>query len=102
MSGVATANAAQNSPPQQQAAKTSSSSRSKRDKDDTANPDVNLPSIGNYVFIKTCGEGNFAKVKLAKHKITGTEVRVVFWSFYIIFHHFICLSFIMMSIFSLK
>ncbi|KAJ3095045.1 Serine/threonine-protein kinase par-1 [Phlyctochytrium planicorne] len=52
------------------------SSRSKRDKDDTNNPDIALPSIGNYVFQKTVGEGNFAKVKLAKHKLTGAEVAV--------------------------
>lgn len=54
--------------------KTSSSRR--KDKDDTNNPDVHLPSIGNYIFQKTVGEGNFAKVKLAKHKITGAEVAV--------------------------
>ncbi|KAJ3087093.1 Serine/threonine-protein kinase par-1 [Quaeritorhiza haematococci] len=53
-----------------------SSSRSRRDKDDTNNPDINLPSIGNYVFQKTLGEGNFAKVKLAKHKMTGAEVAI--------------------------
>ncbi|KAI9351791.1 serine/threonine-protein kinase MARK2 [Zopfochytrium polystomum] len=53
-----------------------SSSRSRRDKDDTNNPDVLLPGIGNYVFQKTVGEGNFAKVKLAKHKLTGDEVAI--------------------------
>lgn len=53
-----------------------SSSRSRRDKDDTTNPDVALSSIGNYAFQKTVGEGNFAKVKLAKHKLTGAEVAV--------------------------
>jgi MAP/microtubule affinity-regulating kinase len=46
----------------------------RRDKDDTSNPDVHLPGIGNYFFQKTVGEGNFAKVKLATHKITGAEV----------------------------
>eukprot|EP00158_Paraphelidium_tribonemae_P005171 Partr_v1_DN27202_c0_g2_i1_m38488 putative Map microtubule affinity-regulating kinase len=40
------------------------------------NPDAALTSIGNYVFSKTLGEGNFAKVKLAKHKLTGQEVAV--------------------------
>jgi len=55
------------------------SSRSKKDKDDTNNPDVNLPGIGNYLFQKTVGEGNFAKVKLAKHKLTGVEVRILFF-----------------------
>ncbi|KAJ3358794.1 MAP microtubule affinity-regulating kinase 1 [Kappamyces sp. JEL0680] len=56
-----------------------SSSKSKsgrRDKDDTSNPDVTLPGIGNYLFQKTVGEGNFAKVKLATHKITGAEVAI--------------------------
>ncbi|KAJ3053396.1 Serine/threonine-protein kinase par-1 [Rhizophlyctis rosea] len=53
-----------------------SSSRSRRDKDDTTNPDINIASIGNYAFQKTVGEGNFAKVKLAKHKLTGVEVAV--------------------------
>lgn len=38
------------------------------------NPDANITTIGNYVFDKTLGEGNFAKVKLAKHKLTGQEV----------------------------
>ncbi|ORZ33023.1 kinase-like domain-containing protein [Catenaria anguillulae PL171] len=40
------------------------------------NPDVQLPGIGNYAFVKTLGEGNFAKVKLAKHKMTGQEVAI--------------------------
>jgi MAP/microtubule affinity-regulating kinase len=48
----------------------------RRDKDDTTNPDVLLPGIGNYVFQKTVGEGNFAKVKLAQHKLTGQEVLI--------------------------
>lgn len=52
-----------------------SSAAKKKDKDDTTNPDLNLPTIGNYIFQKTLGEGNFAKVKLAKHKLTGAEVR---------------------------
>ena len=51
-----------------------SSARSRRDKDDTNNPDVSLPGIGNYIFQKTVGEGNFAKVKLATHKWTNAEV----------------------------
>jgi MAP/microtubule affinity-regulating kinase len=54
--------------------KTASSSR-KRDKDDTQNPDFALPGIGNYHFQKTVGEGNFAKVKLATHKLTNAEVK---------------------------
>ncbi|KAJ3073074.1 Serine/threonine-protein kinase par-1 [Podochytrium sp. JEL0797] len=46
----------------------------RRDKDDTTNPDFTLPGIGNYVFQKKVGEGNFAQVKLSKHKLTGLEV----------------------------
>ena len=46
----------------------------RKDKDDSGNPDANLPGIGNYTFQKTVGEGNFAKVKLATHKMTGQEV----------------------------
>jgi len=41
---------------------------------DSRNPELNVTSIGNYAIIRTLGEGNFAKVKLAKHKITGAEV----------------------------
>ncbi|KAG5463280.1 MAG: kinase-like domain-containing protein [Olpidium bornovanus] len=41
-----------------------------------SNPDFGLSGIGNYQFIKTLGEGNFAKVKLAKHKLTDREVRL--------------------------
>jgi MAP/microtubule affinity-regulating kinase len=51
-----------------------SSKSSKRDKDDSNNPDLQLTSIGNYLFVKTLGEGNFAKVKLATHKLTAAEV----------------------------
>lgn len=47
---------------------------SKRDKDDSGNPDLQLNLVGNYNIIKTLGEGNFAKVKLATHKLTGAEV----------------------------
>ncbi|XP_053357230.1 serine/threonine-protein kinase MARK2 isoform X9 [Clarias gariepinus] len=34
------------------------------------------PHIGNYRLLKTIGKGNFAKVKLAKHVLTGKEVAV--------------------------
>jgi len=43
---------------------------------DSRNPELNVSSVGNYVLIRTLGEGNFAKVKLAKHKITGAEVAI--------------------------
>ncbi|CAB1351355.1 unnamed protein product, partial [Coregonus sp. 'balchen'] len=32
------------------------------------------PHIGNYRLLKTIGKGNFAKVKLARHVLTGTEL----------------------------
>jgi MAP/microtubule affinity-regulating kinase len=51
-----------------------SSSKSKSRKEDSGNPDFSLPGIGNYVFQRTVGEGNFAKVKLATHKLTNVEV----------------------------
>lgn len=35
------------------------------------------PHIGNYRLLKTIGKGNFAKVKLARHILTGREVRLV-------------------------
>lgn len=33
------------------------------------------PHIGNYRLLKTIGKGNFAKVKLARHILTGREVQ---------------------------
>lgn len=33
------------------------------------------PHVGNYRLLKTIGKGNFAKVKLARHALTGREVR---------------------------
>lgn len=35
------------------------------------------PHIGNYRLLKTIGKGNFAKVKLARHILTGREVMLV-------------------------
>ncbi|XP_026092251.1 serine/threonine-protein kinase MARK1-like isoform X1 [Carassius auratus] len=35
-----------------------------------------LPHVGNYRLLKTIGKGNFAKVKLARHVLTGREVAV--------------------------
>ncbi|MEQ2239124.1 Map microtubule affinity-regulating kinase [Ilyodon furcidens] len=34
------------------------------------------PHVGNYRLLKTIGKGNFAKVKLARHVLTGKEVAV--------------------------
>uniref|UniRef100_A0A6Q2XY65 non-specific serine/threonine protein kinase n=1 Tax=Esox lucius TaxID=8010 RepID=A0A6Q2XY65_ESOLU len=43
------------------------------------------PHIGNYRLLKTIGKGNFAKVKLARHVLTGKEVKqthtnIIFWA----------------------
>lgn len=35
------------------------------------------PHIGNYRLLKTIGKGNFAKVKLARHILTGREVSLI-------------------------
>lgn len=35
------------------------------------------PHVGNYRLLKTIGKGNFAKVKLARHTLTGREVRTL-------------------------
>ncbi|KAI8590300.1 hypothetical protein BDZ88DRAFT_387748, partial [Geranomyces variabilis] len=32
-------------------------------------------SIGNYDYVRTIGEGSFAKVKLAVHRLTDEKVR---------------------------
>ncbi|XP_054423823.1 MAP/microtubule affinity-regulating kinase 4-like [Pteronotus mesoamericanus] len=32
--------------------------------------------IGNYVFLRTIGKGSFAKVRLARHRLTGREVAI--------------------------
>uniref|UniRef100_A0AAQ6ISA1 non-specific serine/threonine protein kinase n=1 Tax=Anabas testudineus TaxID=64144 RepID=A0AAQ6ISA1_ANATE len=34
------------------------------------------PHVGSYRLLKTIGKGNFAKVKLARHTLTGREVRI--------------------------
>lgn len=34
------------------------------------------PHIGKYRLLKTIGKGNFAKVKLARHVLTGKEVTI--------------------------
>lgn len=60
----------------QAAVKPRSSGKSKHDND--ANPDMSLPGIGNYTFERTIGQGNFAKVKLAKHKLTAQEVFLLY------------------------
>lgn len=37
------------------------------------------PHIGNYRLLKTIGKGNFAKVKLARHVLTGREVSLILY-----------------------
>lgn len=56
---------------------TSQSSRSlgTRCRNSIASCSDEQPHIGNYRLLKTIGKGNFAKVKLARHILTGKEVR---------------------------
>ncbi|KAK2510683.1 hypothetical protein Q9233_017514 [Columba guinea] len=37
---------------------------------------ADAPHIGNYRLLRTIGKGNFAKVKLARHILTGREVAI--------------------------
>uniref|UniRef100_A0A8D3A0T1 non-specific serine/threonine protein kinase n=1 Tax=Scophthalmus maximus TaxID=52904 RepID=A0A8D3A0T1_SCOMX len=55
---------------------TSQSSRSlgARCRNSIASCSDEQPHIGNYRLLKTIGKGNFAKVKLARHILTGKEV----------------------------
>uniref|UniRef100_A0A8C0ZF03 non-specific serine/threonine protein kinase n=1 Tax=Cyanistes caeruleus TaxID=156563 RepID=A0A8C0ZF03_CYACU len=43
------------------------------------------PHIGNYRLLKTIGKGNFAKVKLARHILTGREVNGFINLFHILY-----------------
>ncbi|XP_056431699.1 serine/threonine-protein kinase MARK2 isoform X9 [Gadus chalcogrammus] len=47
-----------------------------RCRNSVAAPTDEQPHIGNYRLLKTIGKGNFAKVKLARHILTGKEVAV--------------------------
>ena len=39
--------------------------------------DLIIKQIGNYRFLgKTLGKGNFAKVELGEHKLTGVKVQM--------------------------
>jgi len=53
-----------------------SEKKTKNKHENDANPDFKLAGIGNYTFSKTLGQGNFAQVKLAKHKLTGLEAAI--------------------------
>ncbi|XP_076017553.1 MAP/microtubule affinity-regulating kinase 4 isoform X2 [Genypterus blacodes] len=57
---------------------TSQSSRSlgARCRNSIASCSDDQPHIGNYRLLKTIGKGNFAKVKLARHILTGREVAI--------------------------
>ncbi|XP_008707167.2 serine/threonine-protein kinase MARK2 isoform X2 [Ursus americanus] len=55
--------------------KPSSKSNMLRGRNSAASADEQ-PHIGNYRLLKTIGKGNFAKVKLARHILTGKEVAV--------------------------
>ncbi|XP_064258261.1 MAP/microtubule affinity-regulating kinase 4-like isoform X3 [Passer domesticus] len=39
-------------------------------------PEEPPPHVGNYRLLRTIGKGNFAKVKLARHVLTGREVAI--------------------------
>ncbi|XP_073348624.1 MAP/microtubule affinity-regulating kinase 3-like isoform X3 [Pagrus major] len=53
----------------------SRSIRSARCKTSSSTADE-MPHVGNYRLLKTIGKGNFAKVKLARHVLTGREVAI--------------------------
>uniref|UniRef100_A0A3Q1B867 non-specific serine/threonine protein kinase n=1 Tax=Amphiprion ocellaris TaxID=80972 RepID=A0A3Q1B867_AMPOC len=46
-----------------------------RCKNSSATTGDEAPHVGNYRLLKTIGKGNFAKVKLARHILTGREVK---------------------------
>ncbi|XP_022068106.1 MAP/microtubule affinity-regulating kinase 3 isoform X1 [Acanthochromis polyacanthus] len=54
----------------------SRSVRSARCKNSSASTGDEAPHVGNYRLLKTIGKGNFAKVKLARHILTGREVAI--------------------------
>uniref|UniRef100_A0A8C9VY53 Microtubule affinity regulating kinase 2 n=1 Tax=Scleropages formosus TaxID=113540 RepID=A0A8C9VY53_SCLFO len=49
------------------------------------------PHIGHYRLLKTIGKGNFAKVKLARHVLTGKESCLIFHNPVFQYHLFVCL-----------
>ncbi len=40
-------------------------------------PDEKRKKVGNYVILRTIGEGSFAKVRLGVHLITEMKVRMI-------------------------
>ncbi|XP_029449022.1 serine/threonine-protein kinase MARK1 isoform X2 [Rhinatrema bivittatum] len=62
--------------PHIQPSKSSSRQSLPRCRNSIASTTDEQPHIGNYRLLKTIGKGNFAKVKLARHVLTGREVAV--------------------------
>ncbi|KAJ8384772.1 hypothetical protein AAFF_G00198580 [Aldrovandia affinis] len=63
-------------PPHVPPAKSGSRQSLPRCRNSTASATDEHPHVGNYRLLKTIGKGNFAKVKLARHVLTGREVAV--------------------------
>ncbi|XP_059841804.1 serine/threonine-protein kinase MARK1 isoform X5 [Hypanus sabinus] len=61
---------------QSQPSKSSSRQNLPRCRNSVASTTEEQPHVGNYRLLKTIGKGNFAKVKLARHVLTGREVAV--------------------------
>ncbi|XP_044285249.1 serine/threonine-protein kinase MARK1 isoform X5 [Varanus komodoensis] len=64
------------SEPHVQPTKSSSRQNIPRCRNSITSTNEDHPHIGNYRLLKTIGKGNFAKVKLARHVLTGREVAV--------------------------
>ncbi|XP_060610214.2 serine/threonine-protein kinase MARK1 isoform X2 [Anolis sagrei] len=62
--------------PHVQPTKSSSRQNIPRCRNSVTSTNEEHPHIGNYRLLKTIGKGNFAKVKLARHVLTGREVAV--------------------------
>ncbi|XP_048354266.1 serine/threonine-protein kinase MARK1 isoform X1 [Sphaerodactylus townsendi] len=62
--------------PHVQSTKSSSRQNIPRCRNSITSTNEDHPHIGNYRLLKTIGKGNFAKVKLARHVLTGREVAV--------------------------
>ncbi|XP_042308157.1 serine/threonine-protein kinase MARK1 [Sceloporus undulatus] len=62
--------------PHVQPTKSSSRQNIPRCRNSVTSTNEDHPHIGNYRLLKTIGKGNFAKVKLARHVLTGREVAV--------------------------
>uniref|UniRef100_A0A674NPU5 MAP/microtubule affinity-regulating kinase 3 n=1 Tax=Takifugu rubripes TaxID=31033 RepID=A0A674NPU5_TAKRU len=63
-------------PPPQESKSSGRSSMSRCRNSVSTTTSEDQPHIGNYRLLKTIGKGNFAKVKLARHVLTGKEVAV--------------------------